>query len=57
MKMSRIIALVLVIISLVSTFVACGPTDGPGPDAGNSKGKIEIWVSEKKGVFTVMKRM
>ena len=50
MKMSRIIALVLVIISLVSTFVACGPTDGPGPDAGNSKGKIEIWVSEKKGV-------
>ncbi len=43
MKMSRIVALVLVIVSLLSCFVACGPEK-------EGKEKIEIWVSEKKGV-------
>ncbi len=43
MKMSRIVALVLVIVSLLSCFVACGPKE-------EGKEKIEIWVSEKKGV-------
>ena len=48
MKMSRIVALILVIVSLLSCFVACGPK--PDPNEGKSKEKITIWVSEKKGV-------
>ena len=53
MKMSRIIALILVIVALVSCFASCGGGTGTtGGNTGNEGGKekIEIWVSEKKGV-------
>jgi arabinogalactan oligomer/maltooligosaccharide transport system substrate-binding protein len=58
MKMSRIIALILVIVSLVCCFASCGGgTETPG---GNNptgdKEKIEIWVSEKKGVKDLTKK-
>ena len=44
MKMSRIVALVLVIVAVLSCFVSCfGGNNG-------EKEKITIWVSEKKGV-------
>ena len=42
MKMSRIIALVLVLVAVVSCFASCF--------GGGEKEKITIWVSEKKGV-------
>ena len=41
MKMSRIIALVLVLVAILSCFVSC---------FGGEKDKITVWVSEKKGV-------
>ena len=44
MKMSRIVALVLLIVAVLSCFVSCfGGNNG-------EKEKITIWVSEKKGV-------
>jgi len=52
MKMSRIIALILVIVALVSCFASCFG----GGDTGDSKDKIEIWVSEKKGVKEFTKK-
>ena len=60
MKMSRIIALILVIASLVCCFASCGGGETPGGNSGNGDGgkkeKIEIWVSEKKGVKELTKK-
>ena len=58
MKMSRIIALILVIVSLVGCFASCGGTETPGGDTNDTgdKEKIEIWVSEKKGVKELTKK-
>ena len=44
MKMSRIVALVLVIVAVLSCFVSCFGGNG------DEKETITIWVSEKKGV-------
>lgn len=58
MKMSRIIALILVIVSLVCCFASCGGgTETPGGNNNTGdKEKIEIWVSEKKGVKELTKK-
>ena len=54
MKMSKILSLVLVLVMLLSCFVACKPNGNQGNqgDQGNNGPKkevVKVWVSEKEG--------
>ena len=51
MKTTRILSLVLVVVMLLSTFVACGPKTPEG----TQKETITIWVSEVEGATDLAK--